>query len=142
MSYVYLIGSLSNPRIPALANQLEADGVPCFDAWFSPGPDTDSQWRAHELCRGRSYIEALAGPHAQNVFHFDKRWIDGASAVVLVAPAGRSAHLELGYVIGQGKPGFILLDEPNPPRWDVMAAFATRVFDDPLALTAALKELL
>lgn len=141
MSYVYLIGSMSNPRISALANELEADGIPCFDAWFSPGPKADEWWKAHEEYRGRTFIEALAGPHAQNVFRFDKHWLDGAAAVVLVAPAGKSAHLELGYVIGQGKPGYVLLDG-EPERWDVMYGFATAVFDDPLALTATLKEIL
>lgn len=142
MSYVYLIGSLSNPRVPALANELEAEGIAAFDGWYSPGPDTDAQWRDHEMLRGRTFIDALAGPHAQNVFQFDKRWLDGAAAVVLVAPAGRSAHLELGYVVGQGKPGFILLDTPNPERWDVMYGFATQVFSDQLALVATLKELM
>lgn len=142
MSYVYLMGSMQNPRIPELANELEASGILCFDSWYSPGPDTDVRWREHSQLRGRSYIEALADPHAQTVFRFDKHWIDGAAAAVLVAPAGRSAHLELGYVIGQGKPGFILLDSPDPERWDVMSLFATAVFDDPLALTATLKELI
>ena len=41
-------------------------------------------------------------------------------------PAGKSAHLELGWVIGKGKKGFIVLD--NPDRWDVMYLFADGVF--------------
>jgi len=46
---------------------------------------------------------------------------------VLVMPAGKSAHLELGYLIGQGKRGYILL-EHDSDRWDVMLQFATAVF--------------
>jgi len=46
---------------------------------------------------------------------------------VLVLPAGKSGHLELGYMIGQGKPGYILLDG-EPERFDVMYNFATGVF--------------
>jgi hypothetical protein len=45
-----------------------------------------------------------------------------------VYPAGKSGHLELGYAIGAGKPGFILL-EGEPDRFDVMLNFATGVFD-------------
>jgi nucleoside 2-deoxyribosyltransferase len=41
-------------------------------------------------------------------------------------PAGKSAHLELGYMIGRGKPCFVLFDE-EPERWDVMYQFATAV---------------
>lgn len=41
-------------------------------------------------------------------------------------PAGKSAHLELGYVIGTGKPGWILFDQ-DPERFDVMHNFATGV---------------
>jgi nucleoside 2-deoxyribosyltransferase len=41
-------------------------------------------------------------------------------------PAGKSGHLELGYMIGQGKPGYILLDAEHK-RWDVMYKFATAV---------------
>jgi nucleoside 2-deoxyribosyltransferase len=42
-------------------------------------------------------------------------------------PGGKSAHLELGYFIGSGKPGFIYFDAV-PERWDVMHQFATDVF--------------
>jgi len=38
---------------------------------------------------------------------------------VLMLPAGRSGHLELGQIMGDRKPGFILLDE-DYDRWDVM----------------------
>jgi len=34
--------------------------------------------------------------------------------------------MELGYVIGRGKPGFILMPE-EPERFDVMYAFSTKV---------------
>ena len=46
---------------------------------------------------------------------------------MLVLPAGKSGHLELGYVIGRGKPGYILMDG-EPERVDIMHSFATKVF--------------
>jgi nucleoside 2-deoxyribosyltransferase len=61
------------------------------------------------------------------VFEFDKFHLDRCDAAVLLMPAGKSAHLELGYMRGKGKPGFILFDE-EPERYDVMVKFATDIF--------------
>jgi nucleoside 2-deoxyribosyltransferase len=61
---------------------------------------------------------------AQHIFLFDKHYLDQSDVGVLLAPAGKSAYLELGYLTGQGKPTFIV-QEKDPERWDVMAAFAT-----------------
>jgi nucleoside 2-deoxyribosyltransferase len=53
--------------------------------------------------------------------------LDRCDAAVLLMPGGKSAHLELGYTIGKGKPGFIVFDE-EPERYDVMTQFATEIF--------------
>lgn len=123
---VYVIGSLRNPNIPVVANELRKAGFDAFDDWYSVGPEADDKWQEYEKQRGRSYKEALQGAHAQDVFHFDKRNLDDSDAAVLVYPAGKSAHLELGYTAGKGKPTFILLDK-EPERFDVMTLFATGV---------------
>ena len=56
-------------------------------------------------------------------------------------PSGKSAHLELGYCIGKGKPGFVLFDK-EPERYDVMYQFASGVFFNIKDLRKALKKLL
>ena len=94
-----------------------------FSDWFAAGPEADDFWQKYETARGRSYREALNSPAAQHVFHFDKTFLDRADAVVLVTPAGKSGHLELGYSIGRGVPGYVLM-ESEPERWDVMLQFA------------------
>jgi hypothetical protein len=125
---IYLIGSLRNPEVPKIANRLRTDlGIGVFDDWYAAGPEADDKWREYEIGRGRSYREALNGKAARNVFEFDKRNLDRAAGVVLSLPAGKSGHLELGYCLGKGIPGYILLDSPD--RWDVMYQFATGVFD-------------
>lgn len=126
---IYVIGSLREPRVHDVATYLRSLGHEVFDDWRSPGPDTDEQWQAYEKARGRTYVEALAGTHADNVFEYDKKHLDAADAVVLVLPAGKSAHLELGYIIGKGKPGYILMDG-EPDRFDIMYRFATKVVMD------------
>jgi hypothetical protein len=135
---IYLIGSLRNPNIPSFANELRTQGFDVFDDWFAPGPETDEYWMKYEKARGRRYDEALGGYAAQHVFQFDFEHLQRAEAGVLLAPAGKSGHMELGYILGQGKKGFILFDE-EPERWDVMLNFASGVFFDKQLLFAALK---
>jgi nucleoside 2-deoxyribosyltransferase len=126
---IYLIGSLRNPDVVTFANRLEEEtGAEVFTSWFAAGPEADDKWKEHETARGRTYKQALRHHAAVHVFEFDKAHIERADAVLLVLPAGKSGHLELGWALGQGKPGFIFLDTPD--RWDVMYQFATAVHDD------------
>lgn len=124
---IYIIGALRNQSIPQFANELQAQGYEAFADWFTPGPDADDYWRDYSKIRGLSYKQALASYAAKHVFEFDKFHLDRCDAAVLLMPAGKSGHLELGYVVGTGKPGFILFEE-EPERYDVMVQFATDIF--------------
>lgn len=124
---IYLIGSLRNLEIPNVAKRLRNYGFDVFDDWWSASPDADDWWQEHERGKGKTYAEALAGPHAECVFDFDFKHISRSDIGVLVLPAGKSGHLELGYMIGTGKPGYILFDQ-EPERYDVMYKFAKGVF--------------
>lgn len=138
MKKIYVIGSLKNPEVPVFANKLRGLGFDVFDDWHYVGPDADDYWRTEEKARGRTYPEALAGASAQNTFNFDKRHLDACDIGVMLMPAGKSGHLEFGYLRGQGKPAFILFDK-EPERWDVMVNFATAVFFDYSELAVALR---
>lgn len=124
---LYLMGSLRNPRIPELGRRIRELGYDVFDDWFGTGPRADDHWQEYEVERGRTYEEALYGLAAENTFNFDQRNLDFSDGGVLVLPAGRSAHLELGYLIGQKKFGYVLFDQV-PERWDIMYQLANRVF--------------
>jgi hypothetical protein len=127
---IYLIGSLRNERIPEIANSLRACGIEVFDDWYSAGPQADDYWKEYEQARGHTYAEALQNYPAKHVYEFDRHHLDRCDAAVLVLPAGKSGHLELGHVGGTGKPTYICLD-PDDVRWDVMYLFATKVFSNP-----------
>ena len=129
---IYLVGSLRNKEIPNVARELRKLGLDVFDDWFAAGPEADDYWKEYEIGKGKSYKEALRGYAAQHVFQFDKHHLDRVDAAILVLPAGRSGHLELGYVAGSGKPTFILLDDAyiDTGRFDVMYNFATAVFEN------------
>jgi hypothetical protein len=121
---IYLIGSLRNDLIPKIANELEAAGLEVFSDWFAGGREADDEWMRYEKARGRTHRQALEGYNAAHVFDYDKRHLDRADAGVLVMPAGKSGHLEMGYLVGCKKPTAILFTE-EPDRWDIMHLFAT-----------------
>ena len=128
MNKLYIIGSLRNPKIPQIANEFRKRGINVFDDWYSPGPKTDDHWKDYELARGRTFKQALQGDHAKTVFNFDKYHLSTSDAVILVLPAGKSGHMELGWMLGQEKKGYILL-EPGIDRWDIMYQFADGIFE-------------
>lgn len=137
---IYVIGSLRNTVVPELATLLRKEGHYVFDDWYAAGPTADDCWQAYEKAKGSSYPEALAGHAARNVFNFDKRHLDASDIAILLMPAGKSGHLELGYMLGAGKIGYVLFDK-EPERWDVMYQFANGVFYDTSSLLDALDKL-
>lgn len=139
MAKVYLIGALANRSIISLGNNIRELGYDVFDDWLSPGPQADEKWQEYEAERKRTYKEAIYGHHADTVFNYDLRHLKEADMVVMVLPCGKSGHLELGWAIGQGKPGYILFDK-EPERYDVMYRFATDIFFSEQDLLDVLKE--
>lgn len=137
MKSIYLIGSLRNDAVPRVAEVLRIAGWDVFDDWYSAGPEADDYWQRYETNRGHTYREALRGYAADHVFKFDRTHLDRCDVGLLILPAGKSGHLELGYMIGRGKPGYILLDK-TPDRFDVMYRFATDVFSSTPEMLARL----
>lgn len=135
---IYIIGALKNESIPSFANVLVENGFDPFADWFTPGPEADQFLLKYARERGWSYEQALNSYAATHIFNFDKGHLDRCTAAVLLMPAGKSAHLELGYVIGSGKRGYILFEE-EPERFDLMYKFATRIFFNEDDLIAELK---
>ena len=125
MKTIYLVGSLRNPKVPLLANNLRLMGFDVFDDWFAAGPEADDYWMKYEKNRGHDFKAALKGYAANHVFNYDHFHLDRADIGVLMMPAGKSGHLELGYLSGQKKPCYTLLDG-EPERFDVMYLHANK----------------
>lgn len=124
---VYIGGSMANREsLLLLSAALRKAGLNVFNEWAAPGEQTDQKWKEFTQAQGFTFLQALAAPHAQDVFNFDKTWLDQADAFVLLLPAGRSAHTELGYMAGMGKPAYVFMAE-EPERYDVMLLFATGI---------------
>ena len=127
---IYVIGSLRNPKIPEVSAALREHGFEVFDDWYAAGPHADDSWRDYEQARGHSLQRALRGYAARHVFDHDKFHLSRSHGGVMVMPAGKSAHLELGYLSGQGRPVWTLFDA-EPDRYDVMSQFSSCCFSLP-----------
>ena len=77
--------------------------------WSEVDPEWED-WEAGE------YKMALDHPVVEQGFQRDFNAMQWADAFVLVMPCGRSAHLEAGWAIGQGKPTCVLLENRNEPE--------------------------
>jgi hypothetical protein len=125
---IYIVGSLENKNIPVVGNAIRQElKIEAFDNWWAASERADKCWQEYNDIKGLSYKQALNSYEAKNVFEFDKRHLDRTDAALLVMPAGKSGHLELGYTAGKGKPTFVLFDEV-PSKFDVMHNFCTDVF--------------
>lgn len=121
---LYVIGSLRNPEIPKIAKAIrDATELELFDDWYSSSDDADDWWQSHERFKGRTYEQAINGYHASHVFAFDYLHLNRSVGGILVLPAGKSAHLEAGFLRGQDKRLYILFDK-EPERYDIMNRFA------------------
>lgn len=128
---IYVLGSMRNPKVMHVANDLRAAGYDAFEDWISPGEMADERWQGYEKNRGRTYKEASQGHHAKHVFEFDYKHLMESDAVVAVLPFGRSAGFEAGWFAGyfyrvsvslaavQPRPVYVLAEEPVD-RFDIM----------------------
>ena len=84
------------------------------DSGFSwrdvPGPPRE-EWTAEHFSR-----VVLDHPVSARGFALDMNALEACSACVLVLPCGRSAHLELGYAVGQGKLTLVYMPALEEPE--------------------------
>lgn len=133
---IYIASSCRNDHQPAIIRDLEAAGHEVYD--FRHGvkfkwSDIDPNWITWS---SQTFREALGHPFAHDAFEADLCGMKWAEAFVLVAPAGRSAHLELGWATGAGKPAYILLSDGEP---ELMYKLATGLCTSIGAVLSSLK---
>lgn len=71
-------------------------------------------------------ISFLEDHRTKKAFLEDKKWLDWCECLIMVLPCGNSAHLEAGYVVGQGKK-LIIFGEFPMGQFDVMYGFADKL---------------
>lgn len=58
-------------------------------------------------------ITCLDNDKSREAYALDKGGMDWAECCIMINPSGRDAHLEAGYIKGQGKPLYIVGDFPK-----------------------------
>lgn len=120
---VYVASSWRNAMQAGVVAALRSASIDCYD-FKHPAPGNDGfHWSdvmpsyrkvgvggAEQLADSAEYVESLKHPIAEEGFRRDFEAMVDCDACVLVLPCGRSAHLELGWFVGQGKRTAILLD--------------------------------
>lgn len=115
---VYVASSWRNPIQIAVCAALRAAKIDYYD-FRNPGDDLAGfSWKEvmpsfdidAQECTADDYLDGLAHPRAEQGFAADFAAMKDCDTCVLVLPCGKSAHLELGWFIGQGKRTAILLD--------------------------------
>lgn len=121
-NYVYVASSWRNPYQPAVCAILKSAGIDHYD-FRNPPNGAGFGWEElgdfaiiDGLADRDTYRAMLEHPRAVEGFAADFAAMDKADTFVLVLPCGKSAHLELGWAVGQGKRTAILLEDPIQPE--------------------------
>lgn len=140
---IYLASSWRNPYQPELVEHLRrSHAVYDFRNPRSGGPKRRAtpaegfSWRETMDMSIRDPRErlrqALKHPIARAGYEADKAGMDWSNTCVLALPAGRSAHLEFGYLAGAGKHVLVYM----PPILELCARCnGTGWIDDPIVCT-------
>jgi hypothetical protein len=119
---IYVASSWRNERLTAVVNRLREAGHEVYDFreneafnWHDIEPDWE-KWTPEQFRKNLGHPLSRAG------FERDIAALREAEACVLVAPCGRSSHLELGIAIGNGIRTAILLAEGERPELSYRAA--------------------
>lgn len=117
---VYVASSWRNPQHLALVYALRDVGHEVYNFRDPHGDGTDAGFHWSEIdprwkqWTPGQFRDRLEHPIAVGGYEKDRNAMDWAQAFVLVMPCGRSAHLELGWACGAGKPTLILLSDGEP----------------------------
>lgn len=123
---IYVASSWRNHMQTAVVHALKSVGHEVYD-FKNPEPNTGFHWsevgmesynrETNSDVPVSEYFEGIDHPRAVEGFGSDMAAMEWADTCLLVLPCGRSAHLELGWFVGQGKQTVILLgDEMVTPE--------------------------
>lgn len=112
---VYVASSWRTPTHPDVVAALRTAGHDVYDY-----RDEGFEWSDVGMDKvNASYVDmrrVLLDEAVETQFEKDLKALDWADALVLVLPAGRSAHTEFGYMCGrQGDPLTIIIWSPSEP---------------------------
>lgn len=139
MAKIYLASSWRNADQPRVVKLLRDACHEVYD-FRNPHGGAGFQWTSIDpgwlSWTARQYRAALRTPQARAGFDMDFDAMNWADTGVLLLPAGRSAHLELGWMCGRDKTTIVYTREAEEP--ELMAAMADHLVVDDDELLRAL----
>jgi hypothetical protein len=134
--YVYVASSWRNPLHTAVCAALRSVDIDHYDFKDAEGFHWSEVILSHlpgsnNAVAMTDYLTAMQNPRAQEGFQRDMEHLVEADCVILVLPAGRSSHLEMGYAVGEGKRTAVLLEDPVVPdlMYGMVDYLAPSLFD-------------
>lgn len=99
-----------------LVEAIRAKGFTCYDfAEKSAYPDSPEASAEEQMAALESHPDFLNDPLHEYHFKRDLDGLENAKTVVLLLPAGNSAHMEAGIAFGENKK-LILIGTPDKPE--------------------------
>lgn len=116
---IYVASSWRNSLQSTVVTVLREHGFEVYDFKNPSEGNHGFRWVDTGIHNGPIHIDklqrALETPPAQDGFKQDHTAMQWADLCLLVLPAGRSAHLETGWFMGQGRPVIVYaVDEIEP----------------------------
>lgn len=122
---IYVASSWKNPIQIGVVAACQSAGLDVYDFRNPVGKDTGFHWSevlptwrsdwpvglGEQTVPVEEYLEGVQSFRADEGFSHDFNAMQKCDTCVLVLPCGRSAHLELGWFVGQGKKTAILLEQ-------------------------------
>jgi hypothetical protein len=125
---IYVASSWRNEKQDDVVSILRDCGYLVYDFKHPEDGNNGFKWSAIDEnwknWTPEQFKSNLDHPVADSGFMLDYNALMLCDVCVLVMPCGRSAHLELGYAMGLGKFGFILLSDGEP---ELMYKMAQRI---------------
>ncbi len=99
-----------------LSKELQKRGKTCYNFWeMSADPNNPDAHPEEQMKVFESVKDFFNDEYFQKIFKKDIEAIKNAEKVIMLLPAGNSAHMEAGVAYGLGKP-LILIGEPEKPE--------------------------
>lgn len=143
---IYLASSWRNTYYKAVRAILLSEGHDVYDFrgeeafhWQEVNPN----YMYGKLCDASTMQSMLSHGLSDRGFDADMRALRECDVCVLLLPCGRSAHLEAGWAIGEGKPVYIFLPDIVEYLYEpeLMYKMASRVVSSMSQLLIAIKNL-
>ena len=115
---IYVASSWRNERQPEIIKTLKQSGYNVYDFRNPTDENHGFHWSEIDLdwqnWTPAEYIKCLAHPLAERGYSFDTTAMNECDIFLGVMPFGRSASMEMGWAVGEGKTTILLLSDAEP----------------------------